>query len=77
MLLKNRKLLFKSSNFKNIIILCFIFIICALLIGLFSYSKINDYIIDLSRAEIIEEFDDFILIYEEQGLQKLQDEISE
>lgn len=77
MLLKNRKLLFKSSNFKNIIILCFIFIICTLLIGLFSYSKINDYIIDLSSAEIVEEFDDFILIYEEEGLQKLQDEISE
>jgi len=77
MLLKNGNLLFKSSNFKNIIILCFIFIICALLIGIFSYSKINDYVIDLSRAEIIEEFDDFILIYEEEGLHKLQDEISE
>jgi signal transduction histidine kinase len=76
MLLKNRNLLFKSSNFKNIIILCFIFIISALLIGLFSYSKINSYVVELSRAEVVEEFDDFILIYKEEGLKGVQEEIS-
>lgn len=77
MLLKNSKLLFKSSNFKNIIILCLIFITCALVIGFFTYVKIQDYVTSLSRVEVVEEYDDIIAVYEDQGIDKILREVEE
>lgn len=77
MLLKNSKLLFKSSNFKNIIILCLIFITCALVIGFFTYVKIQDYVTSLSRVEVVEEYDDIIAVYEDEGIDKILREVEE
>lgn len=75
MFLKNANLLFKSDLFKNIFILCIIIIITVLSIGFFSYKKINNYIVGVSREEILEEVDEYKLLYQEEGIDPLKNDI--
>lgn len=64
MFLKNANLLLKSDLFKNIFILCIIIIITVLSIGLFSYKEINNYVVGVSREEILEEADEYKLLHQ-------------
>lgn len=71
MFLKNPKLLFKSSSFKLITWYTVFFIISSLIINIYAYTFISSYIYSQSREEIIEDFEEFIEIYKEGGIQAI------
>ncbi len=77
MFLKNPKLLFKSSSFRLITWYTVIFIISSLIINIYTYSVISSFIYEQSRDEIYEDLDEMGVLYEEEGLETLKEDVFE
>jgi len=77
MFLKNPKLLFKSSSFRLITWYTVLFIISSLIINIYTYTVISSFIYEQSRDEIYEDLDEMGVLYKEDGLQALHDDVFE
>lgn len=77
MFLKNPRLLFKSSGFRLITWYTVLFVLSSLVINLYIYSVISDYIYEQSRSEIEEDLNDLAEIYQDEGVEAFKLEIFE
>ena len=77
MFLKNPKLLFKSSSFRLITWYTVLFIVSSLIINIYTYSVISSFIYEQSREEIYEDLDEMGVLYEEEGLETLREDVFE
>lgn len=75
MFLKNPKLLLKSSSFRIINWYTFFFILSSLAINIYAYTVISSFIYGQSRKEIEEDIADLALIYQEDGLTGVEDDV--
>ncbi len=77
MFLKNPKLLLKSSSFRLITWYTLFFILSSLVINIYAYTVISSFIYEQSRKEIGEDLDEFVEIYQEDGLEALKEDVFE
>jgi signal transduction histidine kinase len=77
MFLKNPRLLFKSNSFRLITLYTVLFVLCSLVINIYSYTVISSFIYEQSRKEIEEDLNDLAQIYQKDGLEAFRKEVFE
>jgi signal transduction histidine kinase len=77
MFLKNPRLLLKSSSFRLITLYTVLFVLSSLVINLYIYSVISDYIYEQSRSEVVEDLNDLAGIYRDEGAEAFRLEVFE
>src|SRR3972149_6550400 len=77
MLLKNPRILLKSSSFRLITWYTILFVLSSLAINIYAYTVISSFIYEQSRKEIEDEMGEFVEIYRGNGLAALRKDVFE
>ncbi len=77
MFLKNPKLLLKSSSFRIITWYTLFFVLSSLAINIYAYTVASSFIYDQSRKEIEEDIVELAEIYQEDGLEGVEDDVDD